>query len=108
VVSIHDIVVPDLPELSVDQIAEHWIKGARQLHADLKTVVHDLRGGCRPSIDLFIPNYWKDVVDLPEAVGAPLLELWHLAHDIGKETMTKDLERFRVTRSGIPGMEYYR
>jgi hypothetical protein len=106
-VSVRDIVIPDVPELTVDQIEELWIKSAHQLHADVTRLVGELRDGCEPSIDLFIPNYWKAASRLPVETGLPLLELWHLAHDLGKETMRTELDRFRVTRMGVPGMQYY-
>ncbi len=106
-VSVRDIVIPDVPELTPDQIEEVWIKSAHQLHADVTRLVGELYDGREPSTDLFIPNYWKAASRLPDEAGSPLLQLWHLAHDLGKETMHTDLERFRVTRDGVPGMLYY-
>lgn len=82
-----DLVVPEVPELTADEVGEDWIRSAQQLNADLTRVIGKLRDNRQPSIDLFIPNYWKVVVDLPETQSRPLLELWYLAHDIGKETM---------------------
>ena len=106
-ISARDIVVPELPKLSHDQIEELWIERAHQLHADVTRLVGELRDGREPSMDLFIPNYWKAASRLPDKKGLPLLELWYLAHDLGKETMRTDLDRFRVTRMGVPGMQYY-
>jgi hypothetical protein len=106
-VSVRDILIPDVPELTTDQIEELWIKSAYQLHADVTRLVGELCDGREPSTDLFIPNYWKAASRLPNKTGLPLLELWHLGHDLGKETMRTDLERFRVTRMGVPGMQYY-
>ncbi len=106
-VSVHDIIIPDVPKLMADQIEELWIKSAHLLHADVTRLVGELCDGREPSTDLFIPNYWKAASRLPDETGSPLLELWHLAHDLGKETMRTDPERFRVTREGVPGMQYY-
>lgn len=106
-VSVRDIVIPDVPELAVDQIEELWVTSAHQLHTDVTRLVGELCDGRDPSTDLFIPNYWKAASCLPDEIGLPLLELWHLAHDLGKETMRTDLEQFRVTRMGVPGFQYY-
>jgi hypothetical protein len=106
-VSVRDIVIPDVPELTTDQIDELWITSAHQLHADVTRLLGELCDGREPSRDLFIPNYWKAASRLPDETGLPLLELWYLAHDLGKETMHADLDRFRVTRTGVPGMQYY-
>ena len=40
-----------------------------------------------PSAELFVPNYWKAAIKLPPEMENPMLELWHLAHDLGKETV---------------------
>jgi hypothetical protein len=106
-VSARDIVVPELPKLTHDQIEELWIESAYQLHADVTRLVGELLDRREPSMDLFIPNYWKAASRLPDEIGLPLLELWNLAHDLGKETMRTDLDRFRATRMGVPGMQYY-
>ncbi len=106
-VRLSEIAVPDVPDLSVGHIELVWIKSAHQLHADVARLLTELCTVGKPSRDLFIPNYWKAAMRLPEKQRAPLLELWHLAHDLGNETMRLDYNRFREDRSGVSGMVYY-
>lgn len=103
-VSVHEIVIPEMPEMTAD---EPWMKSAHELHAVVTMLVGELCDGREPSTDLFIPNYWKAAARLPDETALPLLELWQLAHDLGKETMCTDLKRFHVTRMGGSGTQYY-
>ena len=108
-VSVRDIVIPDVPEMTAEQIVERWIRSAHQLHADVTRLVGELRDGQEPTTDLFVPDYWSGSVLelLPQETKGRLLELWHLAHDLGKATMRRDIARSRVIRMGLPGNQYY-
>ena len=86
-VSIDEIVIPAVPELTPDLIDNQWIEPTNKLHRDVKSLVTAFQNEKEPSAELFVPNYWKAAIKLPPEMENPMLELWHLAHDLGKETV---------------------
>jgi len=66
-----DIVVPDVPEMSMEDIAKQWINSAAILRSDLTQILSDLRDGNQLLCDLFVPNYWKAAIELPAEPGVP-------------------------------------
>ena len=107
IVHLSDIVVPDVPAMSTNDINEQWIASASKLRSDLIQILAALHDGTPMPMDLFVPNYWKAAIDLPSAQEAPMLELWHLAHDIGKAAFVVQYDNWRVDRDGVPGMLYH-
>ena len=108
IVLISEIVVPDVPKTSTNVIDKRWIHAAKELKAELIEILAALRDGNPISCDLFVPNYWKAVIELPIEQQEPLLELWHLAHDLGKAVFAVEHDTWRVEQDGVPGMLYRR
>lgn len=107
VVHIRDIVVPEVPEVQQVLFNQNWLLSAKALQTDLAILAGELCAGHAPSRDLFVPNYWKDLRALPRVQRELLEELWHLAHDLGKEILIYDHNRWRVVKDGVPGMIYW-
>lgn len=107
VVFISEISVPIVPTIRSEKFLKLWEPSAHQLRTDVLTILDELRARRVPAADLFVPNFWKAAVKLPEEHREPLLELWHLAHDIGREFFRMEPERFRVDRQNVQGMIYY-
>ena len=107
VVAVSEISVPTLPNEINYVVFEAWVHSAYKLHNDVNRLLSELQNGVKPTANLFIPNYFKATLELPEAEEEILLELWHLAHDLGKETMVRNLSEFRVTQNNVDGHIYY-
>ena len=107
-VLVSEIVVPDVPFISTNVIDKRWIDAAAKLKAALIQILAALRDGNPISCDLFVPNYWKAAIELPTEQEEPMLELWHLAHDLGRAVFVVEQDIWRVERDGVPGMLYHR
>ena len=108
IVLVSEIVVPDVPYTSTNVIDKRWIDAATKLKAELIEILAALRDGNPISFDLFVPNYWKALIELPTEQEEPMLELWHLAHDLGKAVFAVEHNTWRVEQDGVPGMLYHR
>lgn len=106
-VLLSEIVVPDVPMISTNVIDKRWIDAAAKLKVDLIQILAALREANPISCDLFVPNYWKAAIELPTVQQEPMLDLWHLAHDLGKSVFVVDHDTWRVERDGVPGMLYH-
>jgi hypothetical protein len=107
-VLLSEIVVPDVPLISRNVIDTKWLDAAARLKVALIQILAALREETPISCDLFVPNYWKAAIELPTEQQEPMLDLWHLAHDVGKAVFVVDYDKWHVERDGVRGMLYHR
>jgi len=102
-----DVVIPVVPAMSTEDIAQLWINCATKLKSDLLHALADLRDGNPSSCDLFVPSYWKAAIKLPADQAEPMLEPWQLAHDLGKAVFEIQHQAWPVEQNGVPGMPHH-
>jgi hypothetical protein len=84
-IQIGDLVVPDVSSSTAIMLNAERTDIYR-LYDDVTTLLNAVRSGTNMPDKIFVPDLWHTAIKLPPREQEVVLDLWHLGHDLAKET----------------------